>query len=199
MITTSLDDGVYDVQVSATSQDDITGFDETTDELEIDLAGPTVEIVEVTPKYRGEAVEQITIEFAESVSGFDLADVTLTRSTDTIVDLLPGAATLTSSDHVTWFLGNMSSLINSSGVYELTLSADGSGIQDEAGNTLTTGALGTWTNRPGDTNEAGRFDQLDLIRVLQEAKYQTGEPATWSQGGAFPDRRRHSWSASSKH
>ena len=27
-----------------------------------------------------------------------------------------------------------------------------------------------------------RFDQLDIVAVLQSAKYMTGRPATWSEG-----------------
>ena len=35
---------------------------------------------------------------------------------------------------------------------------------------------------PGDANHDGRFDQLDLVRVLQSAKYLTGQRATWEEG-----------------
>ena len=34
----------------------------------------------------------------------------------------------------------------------------------------------------GDSNEDGRFDQLDLVQVLQGGKYQTGQPATFAEG-----------------
>jgi len=34
----------------------------------------------------------------------------------------------------------------------------------------------------GDTNEDGRFNQLDLVQVLQAGKYNTGQPATFSEG-----------------
>ena len=36
--------------------------------------------------------------------------------------------------------------------------------------------------RPGDTNVDGIFGQLDIVRVLQGAKYMTGEAADWSEG-----------------
>jgi hypothetical protein len=35
---------------------------------------------------------------------------------------------------------------------------------------------------PGDSNLDRRFDQFDLIKVLQAGKYMTGERATWSEG-----------------
>jgi hypothetical protein len=35
---------------------------------------------------------------------------------------------------------------------------------------------------PGDADGDFDFDQLDLVQILQSAKYLTGEPATWSQG-----------------
>ena len=34
----------------------------------------------------------------------------------------------------------------------------------------------------GDANSDGVFDQLDLLQVLREGKYNTGEIANWSQG-----------------
>ena len=34
----------------------------------------------------------------------------------------------------------------------------------------------------GDANRDLRFDQQDVVQVLQAAKYLTGEPATWSEG-----------------
>ena len=37
-------------------------------------------------------------------------------------------------------------------------------------------------SKPGDANRDGRFDQLDIIHVLQSAKYLTGESAVWEEG-----------------
>jgi hypothetical protein len=34
----------------------------------------------------------------------------------------------------------------------------------------------------GDSNDDGVFDQLDIVRVFQAAKYLTHEPATWEEG-----------------
>jgi hypothetical protein len=35
---------------------------------------------------------------------------------------------------------------------------------------------------PGDANRDLRFDQLDIVQVLQAAKYLTGQPATFEEG-----------------
>jgi hypothetical protein len=86
---------------------------------------------------------------------------------------------------------------------------DGSGVftvSQELGNTATTSvALGDvdkdgdldaffsnlgdgnqlWLNTQpiaGDANRDGVFNQLDIVQVLQSAKYQTGQPATWAEG-----------------
>ncbi len=34
----------------------------------------------------------------------------------------------------------------------------------------------------GDANRDGVFNQLDIVQILQSAKYQTGQPATWTEG-----------------
>ncbi len=34
----------------------------------------------------------------------------------------------------------------------------------------------------GDANRDGAFNQLDIVQILQSAKYQTGQPATWAEG-----------------
>ena len=35
---------------------------------------------------------------------------------------------------------------------------------------------------PGDSNGDGRFNQLDIVQVLQANKYLTGQPATFEEG-----------------
>ncbi len=34
----------------------------------------------------------------------------------------------------------------------------------------------------GDANRDGAFNQLDIVQILQSTKYQTGQPATWTEG-----------------
>jgi hypothetical protein len=42
---------------------------------------------------------------------------------------------------------------------------------------------------PGDANDDGRFDQLDIVMALQAGKYMTGQPADWSEGDWTGDGR----------
>jgi hypothetical protein len=46
----------------------------------------------------------------------------------------------------------------------------------------TPGVVDFFTRRPGDANDDGRFDQLDVQLVLQGAKYLTSQRATWAEG-----------------
>ena len=36
--------------------------------------------------------------------------------------------------------------------------------------------------QPGDANEDREFNAADIVQVLAGGKYETGEPATWSEG-----------------
>ncbi|MDQ5846908.1 MAG: Ig-like domain-containing protein [Acidobacteriota bacterium] len=107
----------------------------------MDAAAPTVDITDVTPDPRNTSVSSISIVFSEAVSGFDLADLTLTR--DGGANLLTGAQTLTTGDNITFTLGNLSGLTGTGGTYLLTLTAPG-GITDGGGNPLAGGATDTW-------------------------------------------------------
>jgi hypothetical protein len=46
----------------------------------------------------------------------------------------------------------------------------------------TPGTMNVNLRQPGDANEDGAFDALDLALILQSAKYSSGEPASWIQG-----------------
>jgi fibronectin-binding autotransporter adhesin len=106
----------------------------------IDKSAPTVDITDVTPDPRTTSVSSISIVFSEAITGFDLADLSLTR--DAGGNLLTGSQTLTTSDNITWTLGNLSSLTGADGNYALTLTSGG--IADNAGNALSAGASDTW-------------------------------------------------------
>ena len=109
-----------------------------------DLTAPTADISDVTPDPRNNAVGSITIPFSEAITGFDLADLSLTR--DGGSNLLTGSQTLLSSDGgVTFTLGNLTSLTGTQGAYSLTLTASGSSISDSASNALSANASDTWT------------------------------------------------------
>ncbi|QDU19695.1 Calx-beta domain-containing protein [Urbifossiella limnaea] len=107
-----------------------------------DTSPPTADVTDVTPDPRATAVPSVTIVFAEAVTGFDLADLSLTR--DGGANLLTGSQTLTTSDTVTWTLGNLSGLTAAPGTYVLALTAAGSGVQDAAQNTMAADASDSW-------------------------------------------------------
>lgn len=107
-----------------------------------DSTPPTAAITAVTPNPRNTAVSQLQIVFSEPVNGLDLADLRLTR--DGGANLLTGSQTVTTSDHITWTVGNLSGLTAATGAYALTLIAAGSGIVDYLGNPLVADAAGAW-------------------------------------------------------
>jgi hypothetical protein len=114
-----------------------------TDTWTMDSAGPTADIVDVTPDPAIGSPNTITITFSKPVTGFDRSDLTLTR--DGGPNLLTAAQTLTTSDNVTWTLGGLASIASGAGTYTLTLASSGTGITDAVGNALQGGASDTWT------------------------------------------------------
>src|SRR5205085_266832 len=103
----------------------------------VDVTSPSVSITPVAPDPRNSSVGSIAIVFSEAITGFDLADLSLSR--DGGGNLLSGSETLTSSDGgIHWTLGNLSGVTDTAGGYSLALAATGSGIIDSAGNSLTT-------------------------------------------------------------
>ena len=111
-------------------------------EENFDDSAPTVDIVDVVPDPRNAGVATITIAFSEPVTGFNLADLSLTRGG---ANLLTASQTLTTTDNVTFTLGNLAGITGTGGNYALTLNAAGSGIADLSNNALTAGATDTWT------------------------------------------------------
>ena len=107
-----------------------------------DPSALSVTITPVSPDPRNTSVSSIQIVFNKAVTGFDLPDLSLKRNGG--AELLPGAATLTSGDNITWTLGNLSGLTGTAGTYVLLLTAAGSNIKDAALNSLTSDATESW-------------------------------------------------------
>lgn len=104
---------------------------------------PTVSIASVSSP-RSDALTSINIIFSEAVTGFNLADLTLTRGASG--NLLSGSQTLTTANNITFTLNGLSSITRQLGAYTLTLTAAGSGIVSvSTGQALVTGATRTWT------------------------------------------------------
>ena len=124
-----------------------------TDPLNDDITPPTVSIEDIGVQMA--AVNEIEITFSEVVTGFDLADLTLTLDGTPVS--LTGTATLTPGAPGVYTLGNLSSLTGSNGDYELTLTAPG-GIKDIAGNPLAVGASDSWEKYDVVINGTGGAD-----------------------------------------
>ena len=101
----------------------------------VDPVAPAVTIQPVTPSVLAASLASATISFSKPVYGFTLANLRLTNGGGP--NLLPGSATLTSSDDETWTLGNLIGLTGASGNYTLALLP--AGIEDTAGSALSAG------------------------------------------------------------
>ncbi|MFM1995742.1 MAG: hypothetical protein RLZZ111_129 [Planctomycetota bacterium] len=106
------------------------------------VADLAADIVDVTPDPRTTAVDAIAIQFNRPVTGFDPADLALTRN-GTAVSL--AGAGLSSTDGLRWTLSGLAAATASAGAYTLTLSASSSGIVDVDGRGLTASATDAWS------------------------------------------------------
>jgi len=107
-------------------------------------AALSADIVDVTPDPRTTAVSSIVVSFNRAVSGFDVADLALTRNGSLLS--LAGASLTPSLDRRTWTLGGsvLEQATNASGDYRLELVAAGSGIIDASGIPLASSAVDEW-------------------------------------------------------
>ena len=145
----------------------------------IDTTPPTADIADVTPDPRSTSVDAIRIEFSEPVSGLDLGDLSLTR--DGGGNLLTASQTLTTSDNITWQLGNSAGLTGIAGSYAVQLSSSGSSVTDLAGNPLAADASDAWT-----TNSAIAGRHL----FYNNSKFDGNDPAAGAadDGAIAPDK-----------
>ena len=113
--------------------------------ITVDTAVDLPDVVDPVPNARITAVDSIEITLSEPVTGMDLSDLSLTLD-GAAIDL--SGATLTSNNPqgyaTSFILGNLTTATEVTGYYELTVSAAGTGIADEAGNVLAANASGTW-------------------------------------------------------
>jgi hypothetical protein len=110
-------------------------------QVALETTPPTVQ-VSVSPSLRNTAVGSIGINFSETVTGFDLSDLTLTRNG--VVISLAGAS-LSTGDNINYTLGNLSGLTGVAGNYVLGVAGGSSGVVDLAGNAMVSGASAGWT------------------------------------------------------
>ncbi len=95
---------------------------------------PTAIIVSLGADPLTAVVDQLTVSFSKPITGLVLADLSLTLNGG--ANLLTASQTLTTSDGINYSLGNLATLTNRPGTYQLTLTAAGSGISDTAGTAL---------------------------------------------------------------
>ncbi len=125
---------------------------------------PTVNVELLAGPSGGSTVTQIALDFSEPVFGLELADLALRRGGGD--NLLPAGATLTSSDHKRWLLGNLGELTAAAGDYLFTLLGQTSGVADAAGAGLAADLQANFGvasfELPGDANHDGRVDLNDF-------------------------------------
>lgn len=115
-----------------------------------DLIPPTADIIDVVPDPTSNRVTSLTIEFDEPVTGFDVGDLSLTL--DGGSNLLTGGESLTSTDMQTYTLSGIDNATFAVGTFNLTLTAQGSGILDFAQNPMLEDATEEWTQTGVDLN-----------------------------------------------
>ncbi|MBD1913786.1 MULTISPECIES: hypothetical protein [unclassified Leptolyngbya] len=112
----------------------------------IDTTAPTVSVVAVSPVVQdgrdNVATSSLSFTFNESVTGVDIADVSLTRNG--VALNLAGATLTANSSQTSYTLSNLTGLTTLDGSYTLSILATSSGIADLAGNLLATGAAVSW-------------------------------------------------------
>ena len=111
----------------------------------VDVSPPAVDLLAVAPRVQDGRVNAATgtigIAFSEAVTGFDVADLRLTRNG---VLLSLTGATLESTDSTNFTLGGLASLTRASGNYSLRVVAPGSEIVDTLGTAIASGDVVAW-------------------------------------------------------
>src|SRR5205085_10848806 len=98
------------------------------------------------------------ITFTAPVTGFDLADVTLTREGSNVP--LSGAS-LSTSDNQSWAINGLDAVTDRAGSYVISLNSSGTGIQGAASTTPITGGA----SRPWKMNTIYGTAASDVIKL----------------------------------
>ncbi len=113
--------------------------------ITVDSAVTLPDVVDPVPNARTTAVDSIEITLSEPVTGMDLSDLSLMLD-GTPLDLSDATLTPNSGEGyaTSFILGNLTTITEATGSYELTVSAADTEIIDEAGNVLVANASGAW-------------------------------------------------------
>jgi len=123
---------------------------------------PTADVIDVSPDPRTTSVSAVVVQFSRAVSGFDVADLRLTRD-GTVVSL--AGVTVTSTDGIRWTVDGLSAATGSAGTYQLTVNASGSGIVAVDDDTaLAASASDSWLTQAASLLDAG--DTLATAAVI---------------------------------
>ncbi len=132
--------GDYFVRVSGTTIDKVQMYK--LGLSAVDTTPPVADIVDISPDPRGSAVNEVTINFDEDVTGVDVGDFRLTRdgvaaslSMATVTEISPTQYTL-----------DLSNATTVTGNYLLTLRSSGSAIRNQSGLFLQSDITDAWQN-----------------------------------------------------
>ncbi len=140
---TTLSDGTHSVIITQSQSGQPTSTSSNSLTILVDTVQPTHNISSVTPSPRTSSVPQMTIVFSEPIYGLSLNDLQLTRNGG--ANLLTGAQTISTTDNITWTLGNLATLTNTAGSYVLSLTMAGTPVTDAAGNVDVTPSRSNFT------------------------------------------------------
>jgi hypothetical protein len=115
----------------------------------------------VTPDPRSTSVEAVLVQFSRAVTGFDVADLALTR--DGAAVSLAGV-TVSTTDGIRWTVAGLTVATGSAGAYVLTVNAAGGGIVAGDGGVLGGNATDSWKTTSANLVDAG--DTLATAAVI---------------------------------
>jgi hypothetical protein len=139
-------EGTYTLELTATDSNirDLAGNPLVVDintSWTVDATPPALDIVEVAPDPRATSVNQITINSSEALTNFALSNIHLFRDGTEVT--LTAANAPTSSDNITWTVGNLASLTSAEGSYLLKIAVGGT-LRDTANNGLAAEVRESW-------------------------------------------------------
>ena len=146
--TTVLADGNYQITLKAIGPSGLVSASSAAVPLTIDTRPATAAILEIDQPVRDSGANTLTVRFSEAVRNVDPSDLALSLNGQPIP--LVGA-TLTTTDNISWTLGNIPGLTQASGDYQISLKPSND-ITDSAGNALATGNTESWLT--GYTSDA---------------------------------------------
>jgi len=137
--------------------------------LNVDKLPPNVRILPVIPNPHDTPVSSLTIAFDETITGFDISDLKLTRE-GASTNLLTSTQTLTDTGNgQTFSLGNLAGITWRAGAYALTLTATDSSIADISRNALATDAALDFALTTTTVTGFAADDNTFIIKTLADS------------------------------